>query len=229
MSSLIARYNRAPHYAWLAAIAAVGALASAWMGMHWSACFIAATLFALSAAAVGILAVQPSVEIFEQHLAIGRWKVPWSQIREVDHSGWLVPLVVRLTLEQGERKLLLFPGDKESGTALLRLIRRMSCDARLDGLTYMEFWGEALKAPTDALKPPASSSGKTKPRPSGSRAVDNVASQGSKKPASDSASGTVQGAPARYPMLRPEDELEVEQMYQRLKSVGHLESRDSLE
>ena len=34
-------------------------------------------------------------------------------------------------------------------------------------------------------------------------------------------------APPRYPLLRPEDEDEVERMFQRLKSVGHLERRDA--
>jgi hypothetical protein len=34
-------------------------------------------------------------------------------------------------------------------------------------------------------------------------------------------------APPRYPLLRPEDEEEVERMFQRLKSVGHLERRDA--
>jgi hypothetical protein len=36
-----------------------------------------------------------------------------------------------------------------------------------------------------------------------------------------------QPAPPRYPLLRPEDEEEVERMFQRLKSVGHLERRDA--
>jgi len=34
-------------------------------------------------------------------------------------------------------------------------------------------------------------------------------------------------APARYPVLRAEDEEEVERLFQRLKSVGHLESKNS--
>ena len=33
--------------------------------------------------------------------------------------------------------------------------------------------------------------------------------------------------PPRYPLLRPEDEDEVERMYQRLRSVGHLDPRGS--
>jgi hypothetical protein len=34
-------------------------------------------------------------------------------------------------------------------------------------------------------------------------------------------------AQLKYPLLRPEDEEEVERMFQRLKSVGHLDSRNS--
>jgi hypothetical protein len=34
-------------------------------------------------------------------------------------------------------------------------------------------------------------------------------------------------APVRYPVLRAEDEDEVERLFQRLKSVGHLESKNS--
>ena len=36
-------------------------------------------------------------------------------------------------------------------------------------------------------------------------------------------------APVRYRLLCPEDEEEVERMFQRLKSVGHLESKDAQE
>jgi hypothetical protein len=31
----------------------------------------------------------------------------------------------------------------------------------------------------------------------------------------------------RYPLLRPEDEAEVERLYQRLKAVGHLDPKNS--
>lgn len=36
-----------------------------------------------------------------------------------------------------------------------------------------------------------------------------------------------QAAPPRYPLLRPEDEDEIERMFQRLKSVGHIDQRHS--
>jgi hypothetical protein len=233
MNSLIARYSRAPRYAWSAAIAAGGALFSGWMGLQWTPCFLAAALFALTAVAVAILAARPAVEIFDQHLAIGAWTIPWSEITEVDYSGWLVPLMVRLTLVGGDRKVLLFPGDKESGTALLRLIRRMSCAAHLDGLTYQEFWGDTLQLPASSL----GSFNREKMQPRGSRTgeasgkatKDSPSKSSANKSSGNNAKGDTAAAPTRYPMLRPEDELEVEQMYQRLKSVGHLESRDSQE
>jgi len=40
-------------------------------------------------------------------------------------------------------------------------------------------------------------------------------------------SDTDTSAPLRYPVLRSEDEEEVERLFQRLKSVGHLESKSS--
>lgn len=45
------------------------------------------------------------------------------------------------------------------------------------------------------------------------------------QPSSSAPAGRV--APLRYPLLRPEDEEEVERMFQRLKSVGHLERKDA--
>jgi hypothetical protein len=40
------------------------------------------------------------------------------------------------------------------------------------------------------------------------------------------ASAPPRQTPLRYPLLRPEDEEEVERMFQRLKSVGHIERRE---
>ena len=39
----------------------------------------------------------------------------------------------------------------------------------------------------------------------------------------------VRSTPAKYPLLRSEDEAEVEEMYQRLKAMGHLDKRGSRE
>ena len=44
-------------------------------------------------------------------------------------------------------------------------------------------------------------------------------------PANPPAAAPVESLPARYPLLRPEDEEEVERMFQKLKSVGRIDSR----
>ena len=81
-------------------------------------------------------------------------------------------------------------------------LRRFSREALLDGVPYREFWGE-LAAVARATEP-------AKKRSSESSDADQDVS-----------------APLRYPVLRSEDEEEVERLFQRLKSVGHLESKNS--
>ena len=139
----------------------------------------------MSALAVLMLALRPVIEIHETHLVVGRRTIAWRDIRRVDHqSKWNNPLVVYLTLDSGQRLLLVYPGDPDSSTSLLRHVRRFSREALLDGVPYRLFWGEPAPEP------------KLLPLP-------------------------------RYPLLRPEDEEEVERMFQRLKSVGRLDPRGS--
>lgn len=149
--------------------------------------WLAAALFAIPALALLLLAFRPAIEIHNSHLSIGRRVIPWTRIRRLDQTGWNVPLLVYLTLDDGERVSLLYPGDPDSSTSLLRHLRRSAREALLNGVPYRQFWGEP-----PAAAPP-------------------------------------QVAPLRYPLLRPEDEAEVERMFQRLKSAGHLETqrRDS--
>jgi len=189
----------------MAIVAAVGTALSVWSALRWdpaslldlapwmprgfgaafSPAWIAAALFAIPAVALFLLAFRPALEIHETHLKMGGRQIPWSTIRRLDQTGWSVPLLVYLTLNQERRVLLIHPGDFDSSASLLRHLRRNSREALLDGVPYRQFWGE----------PPSAA--------------------------------PAQIAPPRYPLLRPEDEDEVERMFQRLKSVGHLERRDA--
>ena len=164
---------------------------SAWNALRWTPSWIAAGLFAISALLMIAVTLRPVVEIHETHLAIGRMQIPWRDIRGVDQTGWNTPLAVMLTLRSQQRIMLLYPGDLDSSSSLLRHLRRFSREALLDGIPYREYWGEHIA--------PEVASGK-----------DAEAA-----------------APARYPVLRAEDEEEVERLFQRLKSVGHLESKNS--
>ena len=152
-----------------------------WTAARWAPAWIAAGAFALTAAAILVLALRPAIEIFETHLSVGRRAVAWSDIRRLDQTGWNAPLAVYLTLADGHRFLILYPGDLDSSTSLLRHLRRYSREALLDGIPYRQFWGEAAAERKQLAPPP------------------------------------------RYPLLRPEDEDEVEKMFQKLKSVGRID------
>jgi len=86
------------------------------------------------------LALRPPIEIRDVHLRIGRRTIPWSDVRKVDRTGWLSPLIVRLALSDDSSVLLVYPGDQDSSHSLLRHLRRMSRDALIDGVPYQQFW-----------------------------------------------------------------------------------------
>ncbi|MBI1789906.1 MAG: hypothetical protein HYR60_20445 [Acidobacteria bacterium] len=176
------RYQPARHYLSFGVVALALAVFSGWLGLSWAPGFIPCGLFLLSAAALLILAFQPAIELHAHHLAIGKRVVHWMDIRRVDRTRWESPLVVRLTLFDDSRLVLVYPGEPDACQALLRHLRRASRDALIDGLPYRQYWGEMLAASPDGKAP-------------------------------------------RYRMLRPEDEAEVERLYQRLRTVGRLDQK----
>ncbi len=180
-------YRPASYYAWFGATAVVLAGGSAWLGLYWSPMsFVAAALFLLTALLLFAAALRPTIEIHEGYLAVGKRIIPWMDIRRLDRTGWVSPLVVRVTLFDDSRLLVIFPGDLDSCNSLLRHLRRLSRDAQIDGVPYRQYWGE-MSAGSDRKSPP----------------------------------------PPRYRILRPEDEAEVERLYQRLKTVGNLDQKNS--
>lgn len=149
--------------------------------------FVPAVLFAATAVLIFVFALQPAIEIHEGYLKTRNRQIPWSQIRRLDRTGWISPLVLNMTLLDNQRLLLIYPGDLDSSNSLLRHLRRYCREALIDGVPYRQFWGEALTAPPERRQLPS----------------------------------------PRYPLLRPEDEAEVERMFQRLKAVGHIEPKSS--
>ena len=190
------RYLPARHYLWFAIAALVLAGFFTWRGVAWAPgswsgivlAFLPAVLFVLSASLLLGLAFRPLIEVHEGYLSIGRRMIPWMDIRRLDQTGWVSPLVVNITLFDDSRQVLLYPGDLDACNALLRHLRRSSRDALIDGVPYRQYWGEVLAPvaePSQAALPP------------------------------------------RYRILRPEDEAEVERLYQRLKTVGNLDQKNS--
>ena len=182
------RYLPARHYRWFGISAVLLAGLCGWLGTQLHPAFIPAGLFLLTAGLLFFLAFRPAIEIHEGYLSIGARIIPWMDIRRLDRTGWISPLLLRVTLYDDSRFLLVYPGDLDSCNSLLRNLRRLSRDALIDGIPYRQYWGEVL----------APAAGERKQAP-----------------------------PPRYRILRPEDEAEVERLYQRLKAVGNLDQKNS--
>jgi hypothetical protein len=181
------RYEPARQFVGFGATAAALAGLSGWFAWRYSPLsYIAAGLFLLTACLLFAMAALPAIEIHEGYVAIGKRIVPWMDIRRLDRTGWVSPLIIRVTLFDDSRFPLIYPGNLDSCNSLLRHLRRLSRDALIDGVPYRQYWGEMTPA------------GDRKPSP-----------------------------PPRYRILLPEDEAEVERLYQRLKTVGNLDQKNS--
>lgn len=183
------RYVPARHYLSFGLIALALAAFSGWLGLDWFPAFVPAVLFLLSSILLFVMGLRPPIAVHESHLAIGKREIPWMDIRRLDRTGWISPLIVRITLFDDSRLMLVYPGDLDSCNSLLRHLRRLSRDAMIDGMPYRQYWGELL--------------------------VSSAAERRQPPP------------PPRYRILRPEDEAEVERLYQRLKTVGNLDQKNT--
>jgi hypothetical protein len=182
------RYTPAQHYTWFGLGAVVLTASFTWVAInyHLPWVFAPSVLAALTAILLFLMAFRPAIETHEGYLAIGKRIIPWMDIRRLDRTGWISPLIVRVTLFDDSRLLLIYPGDLDACNSLLRHLRRYSRDALIDGIPYRQYWGEML------------ASGETR-----------------------------QLTAPRYRVLRPEDEEEVERLYFLLKTVGHIDPRNS--
>jgi hypothetical protein len=191
----MSRYQPARYYLWFGIHAVVLAAAAAWYAWYRAPesvpgmvlALLPCVLFVVTAGSLFFMALRPVIEIREGHVNVGQRVIPWMDIRRVDRTGWLSPLILRITLFDDSRLLVIFPGDLDSCNSLLRQFRRMSRDALIDGIPYRQYWGEVL-------------------------------AESAEKPSTMS---------PRYRILLPEDEAEVERLYQRLKTVGNLDQKNS--
>jgi hypothetical protein len=252
VSRPVSRYRPSRRYYLLLLLAVVGVGVSAWSGIRWPAAWLAACGFTVSALALLALVLRPTVEIHESHLKLGRRRIAWSDIRALDRTGWNAPLVLRMTLagEAGAYKLtLIYPGDLDACRSLLRHLRRYSREALLDGVPYPKFWGEASHSGPLSTGQTQSPGGKARLTPQrdaplreklrgeklpgdGPPSEAPLGGAGARglSPRESSATALPPGRiplgqlpPARHRLLLPEDEAEVERLFQRLKAEGSLE------
>src|SRR5258708_33081935 len=97
-----------------------GGLFSMEVDLHWRWIWIPAALFFSIAGLMLAFAFLPGIEIRDTHLAIGKRMIPWEDIRRLDRTGFISPLVMIVTLENKRRLLLVYPGGLEASNMLMR-------------------------------------------------------------------------------------------------------------
>ena len=183
------RFLPARHYLVFGLVALALGLFSGWVGFRfWMPALVPALLFLVTATLLTLLGFLPAVEVQESVLRVGGRVIPWADIRRLDATGWLSPLVMRVTMYDDSRFTLIYPGDLESCKTLVRSLRRMSRDALIDGVPYRQYWGELLVTSGDRRR---------------------------------------LAAPPRQRFLRPEDEADIERLYQKLRQERHLDPKNS--
>ncbi len=150
--------------------------------------FIPGFLCAITSAILFWVAARPPVRIGETQFNIGERAIAWREVREINSSRFVSPLILRIKLTNSRRKTLIYPGDPERIARLMFQLRKNSHLATFDGVAYRDYW-----------------------------TWTSLAGMGRDTPNLDQ--------PVR--MLSPDEEDEIERMYQKLKTVGRLDSRST--
>jgi hypothetical protein len=142
----MSRYVPARHYISFGIVALALAGFAGWLGLYyaWTPALVPSALFFLTAAMLLILAFRPAIKVYDAHLEIGKKIIPWQDVRRVDRTNWISPLVVKLALYDDDTVVLVYPGEVDCCKHLLRTLRQMSTNALIDGTPYRQYWGELL-------------------------------------------------------------------------------------
>lgn len=147
------RFTPARTYLTAAAVAFGMAAFSGWCAFTWWPAGIPAFLFTLSAGFVLWLGMRPAIEISETDLRVGSHTIAWDEIRRVDQTGWISPMVAYLTLADGAKIRLLYPGETEQSNRLLRMIQQRATRSLINGVPHRQIFGDPPKEEAPAALP----------------------------------------------------------------------------
>jgi CRISPR/Cas system endoribonuclease Cas6 (RAMP superfamily) len=93
-----------------------------------------------TAAALFWLNARPPIYIGETQFNIGERAIAWQEVREINSTRFISPLVLRIKLTNSRRKLLVFPGEPERIDRLMRQLKKRSYMGSFDGVAYRDYW-----------------------------------------------------------------------------------------
>lgn len=127
------RFAPSKQFVYMGVVAFILGLMSAWVAWQWLPAVVPAVLFFASSGFLFWLNFNPIIEATDRELLIGRHAIQWSSITRIDSTSWVTPLVLKLTTETGNRKVLIYAGDLESSGRLKEIICNCAPHALLDG------------------------------------------------------------------------------------------------
>ncbi|HEY7211357.1 MAG TPA: hypothetical protein VH477_13860 [Bryobacteraceae bacterium] len=120
--------------------ALAGTVISVLCGFRAPLAFIPGLLCGLTALVVFWLAARPLIRIGETQFNVGERAVAWREVRELNSSRFLSPLVLKVKLTNSRRILLVYPGEPERIEQLLFQLRKNSHLATFDGVAHRDYW-----------------------------------------------------------------------------------------
>lgn len=181
-------YQPSRLYARVGWAALAGSLICVLCGLRAPLAFIPGALCASTAAALFWLSARPAIRIGDTQFNIGERAIAWREVREVNSSRFVSPLILKLKLTNSRQKWLIYPGEPERIAKLIVSLRKNSHLATFDGVPYRDYWNWAKLNSANPDQPAAE-------------------------------------PPVR--MVSQDEEEEIERMYQKLKTVGRLDSRNN--
>lgn len=127
-------------YARVGWLALAGSILSVLCGLreHWA--FIPGALCAATAIGLFWLSLRPAIRIGHTQFNVGERAIAWREVREINASKLVSPLVLKLKLTNARTKTLIFPGEPERIAKLMFQLRRHSTLASFDGVAYRDYW-----------------------------------------------------------------------------------------
>jgi hypothetical protein len=120
--------------------ALAGVLISVLCGFRAPLAFIPGFLCGVTAFAMFWLAARPQIRIGESQFHIGERCIAWREVRELNSSRFLSPLVLKVRLTNSRRALLIYPCEPERIEQLLFQLRKNSHMATFDGVAHRDYW-----------------------------------------------------------------------------------------
>lgn len=140
MDSSVETFLPSRLYARVGWAALAGSLVCVLCGFRAPLAFIPGVLCAMTSAGLFWLAARPAIHVSQEQFQIGDRVIAWREVREVNRSRFLSPLVIKLRLTNSRRKILIFPGEPDRIERLMFQLRKNSQLATFDGVAYRDYW-----------------------------------------------------------------------------------------